>query len=107
MIYQNLLIKLQIKINKNIILNIIKYFNIIANDGNIWLKIIGASEPLVEIFNDIKKIDNEASALYSIAGYYNFFDATKDVEESLPLLKKIFGKQIDDEFVIKLNNMKI
>ena len=44
----------------------------------------------------------EEKGLLLIPGYYNMWEASVEIEQSLPLLKRLFGKQINDVFLLDL-----
>ena len=59
--------------------------------------------------NYLRDLDIEKHSLILIPGYYDLWNAADEVEQAIPLLRKVFGKQIDERFLIKLseiNNMK-
>ena len=57
------------------------------------------------ILKGIEEIENwniEKNGLLLIPGYYNMWEASAEVKQALPSLKRLFGKQIDDDFLLDL-----
>lgn len=49
----------------------------------------------------------EENGLLLIPGYYNMWEASEEVEQSLPLLKRLFGNQIDADFLLDLHRLNL
>lgn len=47
----------------------------------------------------------EQNGMLFIPGYYNMWEASAEVQQSLPLLKRLFGKQINDDFLLDLHKI--
>lgn len=58
-------------------------------------------------FEQIREMNVEKNGLLLIPGYYDMWNATEEVEDAFYLLKKVFGKQIDDDFLMKLHKFSI
>jgi len=49
----------------------------------------------------------EENGLLLIPSYYNMWEASEEVEQSLPLLKRLFGNQIDADFLLDLHRLNL
>lgn len=51
-----------------------------------------------KVIEDIREMKVEENGLLLIPGYYDLWKVTEDVEQTLPQLKRLFGKRLDDSF---------
>lgn len=85
---------------------IVKKYN--TNKKRIQNRVLDIAQNLdvkTMITNGIEEIRNwniEQNGLLLIPGYYNMWEAAEEVKQSLPLLKRLFGKQINDDFLLDL-----
>ena len=85
---------------------IVKKYN--TNKKRIQNRVLDIAQNLdikTMITNGIEEIRNwniEQNGLLLIPGYDNMWEASEEVKQSLPLLKRLFGKQINDDFLLDL-----
>lgn len=60
-----------------------------------------------EVVKQLRKVNIEEKGTLLIPGYYSLWKAADEVEQAMPLLKRIFGNQIDEEFLVKLHQLSI
>ena len=53
---------------------------------------------LSETIKNVRELNVEENGLLLIPGYYDIWRAFEDVEQALPELKRLFGKQLDKKF---------
>lgn len=58
-----------------------------------------------ETIKQVRDVNVEEKGLLLVPGYYNLWQAAEEVEQALPLLKRVFGKQINDEFLTRFSEL--
>jgi len=52
-----------------------------------------------------KSYDVERQALLKLPGYYDLYKATLEIEQGVPLLKRLFGRDVSPHFAADLESM--
>lgn len=60
-----------------------------------------------ESIKEFREWNVEENGLLLIPGYYNMWEASEEVKQSLPLLKRLFGSQIDADFLLDLHRLNL
>ena len=56
----------------------------------------------IDTVKNLRQFKIEENGLLLIPGYYDLWKASGEVSQSLPLIKRVFGSQIDKDFLLKL-----